>query len=422
MTLTKIENGTDAYNAIEHLASLKTKEKQEKLAEYMKQSEFFVRILKAAYDPFVTYGIKKIPKYTPADDNTSLSIEYRTFAILDRLASRELTGNAAIAAVKDELTILNGKSAELLVRILKKDLRAGFTAKSINKAVPETIFVFDCMLSHKYEPKRIKDWPVAVEPKYDGVRALIIKQDDKISIHSRTGKTLKGLSHIIDALAFSSVFGDWVFDGEVIHPEGFNEIVGAVHRKDEQSSEAIFQMFDCLSLSSFKEGKSLSRRNERKAVVDSFVEEIGAPFSLTPFYLASSHEEIEHFYQAIRDKGGEGVIVKDQQGIYECKRSYNWLKIKDRQTVDIPIIGFEEGTGKNKGKLGALVCDLQGVEVNVGGGLSDQQREEIWKTRLANLNRLVEVEYHEKTPDGSLRHPRFIRFRDDKPVEDGVGV
>jgi DNA ligase-1 len=146
----------------------------------------------------------------------------------------------------------------------------------------------------------------------------------------------------------------------------------------------------------------------------------------TPVWYAGDHNEVMEYYSAVRHDGGEGVIVKPTGGDYRCTRSRNWLKIKDQQTVDAPIIGLEEGTGKYQGMLGAVIVDLEGVEVRVGSGFTDEERKRLWDDAHADepwsYNRLIEIEYHEKTPDGSLRHPRFVRFRDDKPVEDGVGV
>lgn len=413
--------------AIEQLANTSGKAKQALLGEFLSESPLMLKVLKATYDPFITYGVKKIPKRSELSLNgAQFGCTQEVWSLLDRLANRTLTGNAALAEIEVTMNKLSAPSAELLRRILIKDMRAGFTAKSVNKAAPGSIFVFECMLSHKYEEKRIKEWPVAVEPKYDGVRALLIQRENHIGIYSRTGKLFSGMQHIIDSfLEHCPHLTNIVIDGELISDSGFNEIVGAVHRKDKESSESIFMIFDILTVDEFENDlcqKHYLRR--RKSIASLFKSHLpeDSPFDLAPSGLAVNSRQVERIYQAIRDAGGEGVIVKPLDGKYECKRSYNWLKIKDRQTVDIPVIGFEEGTGKNVGKLGALVCDLNGVSVKVGGGLSDDLREKVWRNKGNYSGKLVEVEYHEMTPDLSLRHPRFMKFREDKPFEDGVGV
>lgn len=427
-------NSKEILAKLDAISKVKPKAKEEALKELL-EDEHFLKVCIYAYDPFKTFGMKKVPNRNSgssadfAFDDGDLII----WDVLDEMAERKLTGNDAKLAVLELMDSCCPDSAELLKRIINKDLRAGFTAKTINRVRPDTIFVFNCMLSHKYEEKRIKKWPVSVEPKYDGVRALCILKDRKAKFYSRTGKELNGLEHIERAIEIS--LGDHLastgvlIDGEVIDPKGFNEIVGAVHRKDEESSSAIFMMFDSLPLAEFDVGRSTSTYERRREVLSWNYKRLIEPviehrkkLKLAPSYLASSNEEIEYFYQRVRDKGGEGVMVKDREGFYESKRSYNWLKIKDRQTVDIPIIGFEVGTGKNENRLGALLCDLEGIHVKVGGGITDVQRDDIWNNQDHYKGVMVEVEYHEKTPDGSLRHPRFIRFRTDKPIEDGVGV
>jgi DNA ligase-1 len=105
---------------------------------------------------------------------------------------------------------------------------------------------------------------------------------------------------------------------------------------------------------------------------------------------------------------------------YECKRSSFWMKWKPTITVDLTIVGFEEGTGRNEGRLGAIVCEGEDngrhIRVNVGSGLSDDDRNHYWLNRNTLVGHLVEVEADAVTQnqDGSysLRFPRFLRFRD----------
>ena len=125
------------------------------------------------------------------------------------------------------------------------------------------------------------------------------------------------------------------------------------------------------------------------------------------------------------EAGFEGIMIKDLGAPYECRRSTFWMKWKPTITVDLNIIGFEEGTGRNQGRLGAIICegDDNGrrINVNVGSGLSDANRDEYWSARDQLLGDVVEVEADAVTQnqDGtySLRFPRFVRFRGFEPGE-----
>jgi DNA ligase-1 len=117
--------------------------------------------------------------------------------------------------------------------------------------------------------------------------------------------------------------------------------------------------------------------------------------------------------------GYEGIMVKDPGALYELKRSHAWLKVKPVITMDLEVKALEEGTGKNEGKLGALVCEGvdngRTIQVNVGSGFSDEQRDEFWLNASSVTGELVEVMADAVTQnqDGSysLRFPRFVRFR-----------
>jgi len=119
------------------------------------------------------------------------------------------------------------------------------------------------------------------------------------------------------------------------------------------------------------------------------------------------------------DDGFEGIMLKDPSAPYELKRSHAWLKIKPTITVDLEVIDFEEGTGKNVGKLGALVCEGvdngKAIKVNVGGGFSDEQRDDFWQAQSLVKGTIAEVlaDAVTQNQDGtySLRFPRFVRFR-----------
>jgi DNA ligase-1 len=140
---------------------------------------------------------------------------------------------------------------------------------------------------------------------------------------------------------------------------------------------------------------------------------------------AEGHDVMQRFAQASVEQGYEGIMIKNLDAPYECKRSDFWMKWKPTITVDLNIVGFEEGTGRNAGRLGAIICEgkdnKRNIRVNVGTGLSDDNRDEYWTARSQLLGQVIEVEADAVTQnqDGSysLRFPRFVRFRGFEPGE-----
>jgi DNA ligase-1 len=136
----------------------------------------------------------------------------------------------------------------------------------------------------------------------------------------------------------------------------------------------------------------------------------------------SSEEGQKRFKQINSDAvagGYEGIMIKDPNAVYECKRSVAWLKLKPFIEVSLEVVDVEEGTGRNQGRLGALVCsgedDGRHITVNCGSGFSDDNRTTYWLARDRLVGQIVEVRADAVTQnqDGtySLRFPRFLRFR-----------
>ena len=107
-------------------------------------------------------------------------------------------------------------------------------------------------------------------------------------------------------------------------------------------------------------------------------------------------------------------MIKALNAPYTFGRSHDVMKYKAFHDVDLKIQGLLEGTGKHSGKLGSIIVVFNGVEVQVGSGLTDELRETIWNAPDDFIGRLVEIRYQEVTPDGSLRFPTFVCFRNDR--------
>jgi ATP-dependent DNA ligase len=466
-------NSTDLLDRIDQIAATSsTSAKAELVEALLGESELARQVVKAALDPFITFGL------TPTKSKTFGSrsfdeISPQPWVMLHQLSKRELTGAAAKTAVKNILEDLEPKSSELLWRILKKDLRAGFSKNTVNRVMPGTIPTFDVMLSKPYEEKRVKVFPVAVEPKLDGMRAMFLVKDGAAKGFTRVGNHIPSLDYLSDLIAemvraaaktavekapgdklmelYAKMLGargaTAALDAEITTGGHFNEASGEVRRKSADAENAIINLFDALpynlATSSENEIKiPFKARRKFAEFIAGFAPE-GLIVKMTDLRLANSHEEIQAIYEEHRANGLEGAMVKPLDAHYVKSKGFLWMKMKAEETEDLRITGWFEGEAGTKleGKFGGLLVEREHegkmVEVKIGGGFKEHEREELEPLLRADsagvtpvteknkvlyrggagrqvLGRLAEIEFHEITPDGSLRHPRFVRFRDDK--------
>jgi len=391
--------------------------------------------LRLCYDSMATFGVKKVPTHGGPDGQGLPWAAFKELAHL--LSTRQLTGDSARNAIELALSASTQKQwNDWYRRILIKDMRAGFTDGTINrvckKTYPQfTIPVFECMLAHDgaNHEKKIAGKKL-LEPKLDGVRVItVINAINKTAtMYSRNGKLLENFGHITSAIEDNIELFErsLVLDGEMVS-SSFQALMKQVHRKsDVQSSDARLMLFDMLPLSEFQKGKSVMGQRRRSVMLRNMKEifdKVGS-IDIIPQIevdLDSYVGELE-FKQYNKDAieaGFEGIMIKDVDAIYESKRSVSWLKMKPFIEVSLEITDVEEGTGKNEGRLGALVCsgvdDGKTIVVNVGSGFTDADRIEFWDNRVNLSRQIVEVRADAVTQnqDGtySLRFPRFLRFR-----------
>jgi DNA ligase-1 len=392
--------------------------------------------IRLALDPMITFGVKKVPTHGGPDGQ---GLPWTVFEDLaDKLAKRELTGNDAKTAI--ELCLAIAKKNEWndwYRRILIKDLRCGVSDKTVNKVVEKInasyiVPTFSCQLAHdsanhegKLAGKKL------VEVKLDGVRVItIVWPDGRVLQFSRNGKELVNFEHVKEQIAkIAHSFNEpMVLDGEIMS-SSFQDLMKQVHRKDNVAAgDAVLNLFDYLTLAEFEADGVGSAKQEHRSVM---LQEWHTTVQDTlPNVTVLSHEAIDmdteegrkkfrEINQKAIDGGYEGIMIKDPEAPYECKRSVSWLKLKPFIEVSLEVKDVEEGTGRNVGRLGALVCegddDARNIRVNVGSGFSDDDRNTFWNSRNDVLGRVVEVRADAITQnqDGtySLRFPRFLRFR-----------
>jgi DNA ligase-1 len=323
-------------------------------------------------------------------------------------------------------------------RILIKDLRCGVSEKTINKVV-ETEYaeyavpVFSCQLAHdsanhegKVSGKKL------IEVKLDGVRVItVVHPDGRVDQYSRNGKELVNFPHIKEQIAKvaanSNFSGSYVLDGEVMS-SSFQDLMKQVHRKSNvQSTDAVLNVFDILTLDEFQAGECSFSQLERSVALLAWhkqnekdlpnVAVLGQ--ELVNLDTTEGQKRFKEINAQAIAGGYEGIMIKDPEAKYQCKRSVAWLKLKPFIEVTLEVIDVEEGTGKNVGRLGALVVsgndDGRNIQTNVGSGFTDSDRISYWNGRSGLVGQLVEVRADAITQnqDGtySLRFPRFLRFR-----------
>jgi DNA ligase-1 len=250
---------------------------------------------------------------------------------------------------------------------------------------------------------------------------------------SRNGKELLNFPHIAEQISSvikqkgSSKSMDVVLDGEIMS-SSFQDLMKQVHRKDNvKAGDAVLHLFDVLPLEDFEKGIYNKDQTTRSSMVKFWVEQ-NQDLLPNVTYVANELVDLDTIKGQARFKmintqavagGYEGIMIKDPAAPYECKRSSAWLKLKPFIEVSLEVKDVEEGTGRNIGKLGALVCsgtdDGKEISVNVGSGFSDSDRDSFWSSRDTLLEQVVEVRADAITQnqDGtySLRFPRFLRFR-----------
>ena len=406
--------------------------------------EFFDGV-RMALDPLYTFGVKQVP--TKDTVISGQGCEWKIFVELaEKLHKRELTGHAARDAIN---LVMSSATAEqwngFYRRILIKDLRCGVSEKTVNNVAKKNGFdkykvpVFTCQLAHdsaNHEKKMVG--PKQIEIKLDGVRVLTVIKDGKVEMFSRNGKQFHNFGHIIAeieaVLKDKPAPYDLVLDGEVMSAN-FQDLMKQVHRKSGGvAKDAVLHLFDMIPLDKFLEGKYEVEQSKRSQYVWHWVD---ANKDALEHVQALDWEDVDlsspegqdrfvELNKAAVDGGYEGVMIKDPNAPYECKRTHSWLKAKPFIEVTLKVVAVEEGTGRNEGRLGAVIVEGEDdgytYNLNCGSGFTDSQRDQFWTERNNLVGSLIEIRADARTKSQdsdtySLRFPRFKTFRGFEPGE-----
>lgn len=417
-----ILNELQANNSKNFKIELLTKHKDNSL---LKES------IRLALDPFTVFYIKKIPDYNKL--HTHFYTLNDGLVRLKTIANRELTGQAAINLLSSTLTNLASDDAEVLKRIILKDLKCGVATSIANTIWPNLVIDYPTMLCSPNKGNVLKNinYPAYVQLKMDGMRFNAVVKDGACEFYTRSGQSVNLLGNL--SQEFIDLAGDLaksgiVFDGELLVGNSNRQAGNGILNKSirgtisqEEADQVVATLWDAIPYEDFQKEASVAPYKDRFNLLESLVIELNNPkISLVITHTVQDIGEAVSWFEHYYAQGLEGIILKNISSPWENKRVKHQVKFKGEETADLLVVGFEEGTGKYEGMLGALICETSDgvIKVSVGSGFNDEQRT---RMRADNtIGTIIQVKYNSriKSKKGadSLFLPIFQVTRLDKDI------
>lgn len=421
-----------------------------------KDNDVLKEVCRLAYDPTVNFYIRKIPAYTPASGNVSAgdsasagesALEYALFNLVNEIASRKRTGNNAIEYVKAQLEKLCADDAEVLAKVIARDLRSGFSDSTANKVWKNLIPEFPYMRCSALKAVKLDkfSWKDGVysQLKADGMYANVNHDaDGNVTILSRSGTQfpLEQFANLVADVQTTfptntQSHGELLVEqnGVVLPRQIGNGMLNKVAQGGEFPAhcKAVYLVWDQISLDSVvAKGVYTVPYKLRFATLKTQIT-TSHYIKLIPTVIVHNMEEALVHYREMLAEGLEGTILKDGNGEWKDGTSKFQAKLKLEIDVDLVIVGFNAGNGKNESTFGSIITQTSDglLEVNVSGFKDIKQpgiltRAEIWDIKDKLLGTIMTVKGNSITPPTgnntkySLFLPRFCEFRTDKTVAD----
>jgi len=416
-------------------------------------NRLFERVVKATLDPYTQYYIRKIPDFIFDVTTEKLDLDW-ALGKLKMLSDRVVTGNDARDHLKMVLETLTLEDADVVTRIIGKDLKCGVNVSTVNKAYGKGfIEKYPCMLASAYNEKNFKHikYPAIVQIKSDGMRAnIIMNANGNVEIRSRNGKDIELHGHfdeVVRSVFYSKPSGatldqfrSAVIDGELVVLDENLEYVldrktgnGILNKavKGTISKEEVKRVrlvaWDLIPLDDFKALRCDIPYFDRLDVLRQRMDEVSNTFDkqlieIQTTAFVDNFEQAQLFFNEALSDGEEGVIVKNGDSPWEDKRSKYQVKMKAELEADLLVTEWNEGTGRIEGLMGSVTCVSAdgGLEVHVGSGFNDEDRKMVAGDIVGKI---ITVKYNEVIQDKnkdkkSLFLPIFEEIRLDKNVAD----
>lgn len=410
---------------LNELAATDSINEKKAIMEREKGNELLKRVFIMAYSKRFNYGIKKWG--TRAKDEIHLTLEDMLYMLEEKLAKRVITGNAAIEKLEIALSQTSEGDAEVIRRVLLRDLECGTGPTIANKIWKNCIPEQPQMLASSYDEKLIEKhikWPAFAQLKADGARCFAEVTDDGVKFFSRAGNEYKGLRKLAEELMIITedarkrhpsgvmIDGELVYHAPKVEPKADNDLFGMFEEPEELSKAAEFQNVD-RSTSNGLANKSLKGTisqveasgmklqawdyvpldvvysegekpgfayDVRFRALEAMIAEGVALHGFDSVILIENQwvynlKEAREVYKKYVDQGLEGIILKNMGSFWENKRSKNLIKFKEVIDIAMEIVGFYPHS-KDPNKLGGVqLKSLCGkITSDCGSGFKDTTR------------------------------------------------
>lgn len=392
----------------------------------------------AALDPTINYYIAKLdpPVSTGTDEFDEIE-----WSLLENLSTRKITGNTALEQVNFSLNGLAAEDAEVLRRIILKDLRAGIGANTVNKAFPGSVPEFAYCRCALPKDSDIDKWDWAmgiyVQLKADGSFCRAARTAGDVTFTTRQGNTYPA----IPAMAKLTEDAMWCFkpgtethgeltiwiNGELQPRTIGNGMLNSLQKGGSlpPGAEIRFDCWDQIPLEfAVPSGRVKTPYTLRHSTLKDQVAEAGrSSIMLIEGSIVYSKDDAMAMYRGFLARGLEGAIVKHPLMEWMDGDSTRQVKFKLEVDLDLEIIGFNPGTPGTRTEAtfgsikvqsldGLLEADVAGFKRDMEQYLHENRDSVLGKVLCVRANAIAHPS--ESNPKHSLFHPRFIELRDDK--------
>tara|TARA_B100000929_G_scaffold290599_1_gene284900 strand:- start:51597 stop:52994 length:1398 start_codon:yes stop_codon:yes gene_type:complete len=437
-------------SVIEEIASTSKRNEKISLLEEIKNTDknirsFYEMLFIATYDSSYDYYIREFDENREPNETGTIPLFQSIYDLMNIIGKRMITGNAAKQWVEQNYQLLSDDNAEVFKRVIKRDLRAGISAKTINKVFTDLIYIHPYMRCSSFSKKNLENIkvPCYSQTKMDGLYIDIVVTPNKVEFRSRSGSFLDMRNPEKEKLLMNYAKDnemEFVLSGEAVaysqeeNPETLlmnrQESNGFLNSDSVNFDDVAFFCWDIIPYKHFLKKKFDYTYQERFLQLEETLESLSNDYNVNNLYIVDTEvcndtqEILEHF-KKMREVGEEGTVIKNFSMQWKDGTSKEQVKVKVVFDIEMKAVAWKYGKGQFKDCLGAITFQSSegDIEVSVGGGYKEDERKE-WVKYVqdwVDSGKVATIRANDitQTENGlSLFLPRFVEWRDDKNEAD----